>query len=104
MRVRAKSRVSSFTNFVDEVVAKLTLWCGEPTKWNTKKKAIETFRDSPMWVSWVKAGHNDQQFINFIIRLKMKHASEGVSVPALAKTPATHRALLAERSRTKRKG
>jgi hypothetical protein len=83
-RVMAKSRVSSFTDFVDEVVAKLTLWCGEPTKWNTKKKVIETFRDSPMWVSWVKAGHNEQKLVNFIIRLKMKHASQGDSVPALA--------------------
>jgi hypothetical protein len=102
-RVRAESRVSRFTDFMDEVVAKLTLWCGEPTKWNTKKKVIETFRDSPMWVSWVKAGHNEQQFVNFIIRLKMKHASKGDSVPALAsgegvrttekglKTPATQK-------------
>jgi hypothetical protein len=127
-RVRAKSRVSSFTDFVGEVVAKLTLWCGEPTTWSTKKKVIETFKDSPMWVSWVKAGYNEQQLVNFIIRLKTKHAREGDSVPALActdkrlktpatqqrfktpltdkklQTPVTHKALLAERKSYLKKG
>ena len=64
-------------DFEDEVVANLTLWCGDQTKWNTKKKVIETFKNSPMWTSWVKAGHNEQKLVNFINRLKIKHLEDG---------------------------
>ena len=53
------------------------MWCGEPTTWNTKKKVIETFKHSPMWTSWFKAGHNEQKLVNFINRLKIKHLEEG---------------------------
>jgi hypothetical protein len=61
----------------DEVVAKLILWCGEPTTWNTQKKVIQTFKRSPMWTSWVKEGHNEQKLVNLINRLKIKHLEDG---------------------------
>ena len=55
-------------DFEDEVVQKLTLWCGEPATWHTKKKVIETFKNSPMWNSWVTAGHNEKKLVNLINR------------------------------------
>ena len=61
----------------DEVVAKLILWCGEPTMWNTQKKVIQTFKRSPTWTSWVKAGHNEQKLVDVINRLKTKHLEDG---------------------------
>jgi hypothetical protein len=74
---RARLGEGRQSDFEDEVVQKLTLWCGEPTTWNTKKKVIETFKHSPMWTSWVKAGHNEQKLVNFINRLKIKHLEDG---------------------------
>ena len=65
------------SDYEEEVVQKLTMWCGEPTTWNTKKKVIEMFKTSPMWHSWVKAGHNEQKLVNFINRLKIKHLEDG---------------------------
>jgi len=65
------------SDYEEEVVAKLTTWCGDPTTWNTKKKIIELFKASTMWVSWVKAGHNEQKLVNFINRLKIKHLEDG---------------------------
>jgi hypothetical protein len=64
-------------DFEDEVVANLTLWCGDQTKWNTKKKVIETFKNSPMWTSWMTAGYNEQKLVNLINRLKIKHLEDG---------------------------
>ena len=74
---RARFDVGRQSDFQDEVVQKLTLWCGEPTSWSTKKEVIETFKHSPMWTSWVKVGHNEQKLVNFINRLKIKHLEEG---------------------------
>ena len=64
-------------DFEDEVVQKLTLWCGEPATWHTKKKVIETFKNSPMWNSWVTAGHNEKKLVNLINRLKIKNLEDG---------------------------
>jgi hypothetical protein len=74
---RARLGEGRQSDFEEEVVAKLTTWCGEPTTWNTKKKVIEMFKTSPMWASWVKAGHNEQKLVNFINRLKIKHLEDG---------------------------
>ena len=74
---RARLGEGRQSDFEEEVVSKLQMWCGEPTTWNTKKKVIEAFKTSPMWAQWVKAGHNEQKLVNFINRLKIKHLEDG---------------------------
>jgi hypothetical protein len=74
---RARLGEGRQSDLEDEVVAKLTWWCGESTTWNTQKKVIQTFKRSPMWTSWVKAGHNEQKLVNLINRLKIKHFEDG---------------------------
>jgi len=74
---RARLGEGRQSDFEDEVVVKLAAWCGEPTTWNTKKKVIDLFKISPMWHSWMRAGHNEQKLVNFINRLKIKHLEEG---------------------------
>ena len=74
---RARLGEGRQSDFEEETVQKLTLWCGEATSWNTKKKVIEAFKTSPMWATWTKAGHNEQKLVNFINRLKIKHLEQG---------------------------
>jgi hypothetical protein len=74
---RARMGEGRQSDFEEEVVSKLSMWCGEPTTWNTKKRVIEAFKTCPMWASWVKAGHNEQKLVNFINRLKIKHLEDG---------------------------
>ena len=74
---RARLGEGRQSDFEEETVQKLTLWCGEATSWNTKKKVIEAFKTSPMWATWTKAGHNEQKLVNFIYRLKSKHLEQG---------------------------
>jgi len=44
---------SSQGDFEEDVVALLTMWCGAPPTWNTKKNVIEAFKTSHMWTSWI---------------------------------------------------
>ena len=74
---RARLGEGRQSDLEDEVFAQLILWCGEPTTWNTEKKVIQTFKRSPTWTSWVKAGHNEQKLVNLINRLKIKHLEDG---------------------------
>ena len=42
---RARLGEGRQSDFEEEVVSKLSTWCGEPTTWNTKKKVIEMFKN-----------------------------------------------------------
>jgi len=71
-----KGRQSTFEG---EVVAKLRLWCGEPSAWNAKKRVISLFKASPVWASWVREGHDGPRLGRLIIRLKLKHLQAGLN-------------------------
>ena len=74
---RARLGEGRQSDFEEEVVSTLQMWCGEPSTWNTKKNVIEAFKNSQMWGQWVKAGHNELKLVNFINRLKIKYLEDG---------------------------
>ena len=39
----------------------LNLWCGETSSWNTEKKVIAAFKDSPLWAKWAAASNNPRR-------------------------------------------
>jgi hypothetical protein len=81
--------------FESEVVKLLSLWCGDASKWNFKKRTLQNFRKAPFWTEvkstthaskglksptnvfrnllraqWTAAGHSEQKLVNTINRLR----------------------------------
>ena len=44
--------------------------------WNTKKIVMDAIKVSQLWANWTATGHTEQQLVNFINRLKMKHVKD----------------------------
>lgn len=67
---------------------KLNLWCGETSSWNTEKKVIDAFKDSPLWAKWAAASNNprrsEKELVNLINRLKIRHTEEAAKGTAAA--------------------
>ena len=51
------------SEFEAEIVEKLNLWCGETSCWNTGKKVIDAFKDSPLWAKWAAASNNPRRSV-----------------------------------------
>ena len=66
----------------------LNLWCGETSSWNTEKKVIAAFKDSPLWAKWAAASNNprrsEKELVNLINRLKIRHTEEAAKGTAAA--------------------
>ena len=80
-----KDTGANSAEFEPEVVEKLNLWCGETSRWNTKKKIIDSFKDlSPFWSRWTAVGNSEQKLVNLINRLKIRHTEEAAKGSAAA--------------------
>ena len=51
-------------DFEDEVVSMLNQVCGPWKTWSAKKRVIDAFKGSSMWITWGNAGLSEKQLLN----------------------------------------